>query len=294
MEHARVEIRPVADAQAPAVMALLPELAHAPALELLAAWQGDRLAGAAGIVWQSGPRFPGFSVWLHVRPEFRRQGIGLRMIESIRTKLAAETDGVWAARLIDVESPEAEFLLASGFEARQRQFNFEMDLAVSAPIAQSIADRLRSGGRIPAGAVAVPLREAPLAEVAALIAAHLGGTQPGLLRALEAAAAGSETTLDLDLSVAVLEDGQLAGVLLGSGTGRKRRVDASVTAPAWRNSYVQALLLAESGRRSLGRIDSVQYVCDEENMFPVKVARRISAAHIVTRAFFYQAVASAA
>src|SRR6478735_863277 len=171
-----------------ACLALLPEFWNMPA-ELIAAREDGALVGAAGLIWESWAEPAGFRMSLHVLPDSRRRGIGRALVEAADTLIRGETDGLWSLRPLEEEAPAARFLRACGFDARKRNVHYEAEVATFHGHVARLVDRLRRAGHIPEGARTISLREAPLEEVAWLVASEFPGgpaqTLARLRRSLE-------------------------------------------------------------------------------------------------------------
>ena len=268
-------------------------LGAAPATaELLVARDGAALVGAAMLVWRNHHAPPGFPLDLHVVPPARRRGIGSRLAAAAASLARGETGALWSVAPLPTDGGGAAFLRACGFGEAERVFHYRIDTARLAEQTARIVERLRAHGRIPAGARAVSLRDAPLAEVAALASDSFGRDPASVMRLFEGGDGGEEG-IDLDRSVAVIEDGVVAGAVFGRWNGGECRIEANVVAPAWHNSYVNALLLAQSTANLLsGGSQAFRFTARETAADTLNLARRTGGELLATHALFRQALAA--
>ncbi len=264
-------------------LALLPEAAR-PRVELLAAWQGRgderQLVGAAAIDWQSWTDRPGFPLLVHVVPAARRRGIGQALVAAAAVLAQGETDGLWAWAGHPEASEAAAFARACGAGPGQRLLRFRMAGAgFTAQLARLVA-ALGARGHVPPGMRVVPLREAPLDEVAVLVAREFRNPPMVTLARLQRGlASGGIGDVDYDKSVATLDDtpaGQvLAGALLYRWAGGHPVVEANVVAPAYRHGPVNVLQLHAAFVNGIAAgAEACDFHCDEQVTDTVRIARR--------------------
>ena len=284
--------RTTEDEQA-ACLALLPEVWNVP-VELIAARRDGVLIGAAGLLWESWADPAGFPIAVHVIPEARRQGVGRALVDTALALVDGESDGLWTLGNVAEESEAADFLRGCGFAPQKRITHFEMQGQSFHDHVERIVARLRRNGHIPADARTVALRDAPLDDVARLVAGEFSGGPARLLsRMRRGLAVGDGSGIDFDRSTVVMEGAQVAGALLYHWNDGDPVIEANVVAPAWRNSYVNALQLQVATKHGLdGGATSFRFDSDETVRDSMNLARRGGARPIKTEARFYRAMAS--
>jgi GNAT superfamily N-acetyltransferase len=276
--------------EAPACLALLPETRGMQTELLIARRDGD-LAGAAALVWQSWSSPGGFPVAVRVLPAERRRGVGRRLLQRAADLAAPETDGLWSAEPLDLDSPAALFLQACGFEPRRRQHHFLGRVDVMIEHLSPLLHRARRRGRIPPDARIVPLPQAPLDEVGWLVSAELGG---GPIRALQGLRLrGAEAQAGADRSLAVLQGEKTAAVILWRVQEQVAVIDARVVAPGWRGDWPNLVLLeAALVRMKAEGVEAFRFHCDEGVRDTLSLARRCDAEETARNALFYYAIAA--
>ncbi len=246
--------RTTEDEQA-ACLALLPEVWNVP-VELIAARRDGVLIGAAGLLWESWADPAGFPIAVHVIPEARRQGVGRALVDTALALVDGESDGLWTLGNVAEESEAADFLRGCGFAPQKRITHFEMQ-------GQSFHDHVER-----------------------IVARLLSRMRHGL-------AVGDGSGIDFDRSTVVMEGAQVAGALLYHWNDGDPVIEANVVAPAWRNSYVNALQLQVATKHGLdGGATSFRFDSDETVRDSMNLARRGGARPIKTEARFYRAMAS--
>ncbi len=276
--------------EAPACVALLPE-ARGLQTELLIARRDGALAGAAALVWQSWSSPGGFPIALRVLPDERGRGIGRALMRRAAALAAPETDGLWSAEPLDLDSPAARFLQACGFEPRRRQHHFLGRVDVMVRHLAPLLQRTRARGRIPADMRIVPLAEAPFDEIGWLVSAELGG---GPLRATYGLRQRrGEGRADSDRSLVILQGDQVAAVILWQIEDGVAVIDARVVAPGWRGDWPNLVLLeAALLRMKTEGVEAFRFHCDETVADTLSLARRCDAAETARKALFYYAIAA--
>jgi GNAT superfamily N-acetyltransferase len=255
-----VSVNTAREQEAPACLALLPELAGAPA-ELLIARQNGKFAGAAAVVWANWTEPAGFTVQVRVLGAARRQGVGRRLIETAADLADGETDGLWSLRATPLASAEAKFLEACGFLPRKREHYFEVELEPMLDSIHAVAQRYRERVQIPQGAEVVDLADinGPLDEIAWLIAREFNGNPVAHVQSLYQRRQDPD-----DKSVVVRINGEVAGVLLSRAKGAILTVDIRVVAARWRMSWPNLMMMEEGlfRARAAGR-QQIKFFCDE-------------------------------
>jgi len=284
-----IVVQPAAECEAPACLALLPE-ARGTAAEFLIARLDGALAGAAAVVWRSWSEPPGFPLSIQVVPALRRRGVGRALLAAAAELANGETDGLWSLGALDEAGPAADFLRACGFSARRRQFEFAGDIGATHRQLDPLLTRLRARNRVSPDARIMPLSEAPMGEAAWLVSAELGG---GPVRMLEALRQGTSNADGQDRSLAMMDGDQLAAVLIGRVDGGVLEVAGRVVAPAWRNGWVNVMLMHDMADRALADgLRGVRYHCDDSVADTISLARKVGAVQTRTAAHFYQAIAA--
>ena len=273
-----------------ACLAMLPELRGQPA-ELLVAREGGEIVGAVAVVWESWTRPAGFPFAVHVLPGARRRGVARALVGAALDLIDGETDGLWSLGNVVEDSDGAAFLRGCGFEGRKRILHFHMETTVFHAHMTRIVERLRRNNRIPDAARAIALRDARLDEVAQLVARELGSSPHRLHDRFKAAMAGTDPNgIDLDHSTVVMEGEHIAGALLCRWNAAYAIIEANVVAPAWRNTYVNALQLQTSTER--GFLDgsvNFRFDCDETIRDSMNLALRGTGEPLTSEARFYRA-----
>jgi GNAT superfamily N-acetyltransferase len=283
----------------PACLALLGPVVHPDTLILAARTSDGALAGAAGLLWQSWGRPPGFPAWIHVLPDCRRQGIGRGLAQAVIRVAVGETDGLWAARPLVEGEPQMAFAASVGFEPAGRQLHFEADAHCFLDQVDRIVDLLAARSRIPAGAKLAPLDRDLADSVALLVRSELASSPPEIARMIAASLDSDPATSPVDVarSLVLLVDGRLGGALLSrrQADGVNSRIVCNVVAPELRRGWANAFMLAGTTRNGIADgAQRFQFDCEETNLDTIGLARRCDARRLRTDVLFRYAVASAA
>lgn len=283
----------------PACLALLGPVVHPDCLVFAARTANGALAGAAGVLWQSWGRPPGFPAWVHVLPDCRRRGIGSALARELVRRAEGEAGGVWAARPLPEGEPAALFSRSAGFEPTGRQIFFEADAAKFLAAVERLVGVLKSGNRIPERARLVRLEESLVTPVADLLRSELASTPPGIARMLAASLGANPRTAPVDplRSRLLLVDCELAGALLTRRLpdGRNSGIICNVVAPQFRRGWANALLLEATTRDGIADGgERFQFDCEDTNRDTIGLAERCNAQRLRTDALFRYALASAA
>ena len=169
-------------------------------------------------------------------------------------------------------SDAALFLQACGFGVRQRLHVFEANPAQLGAAMTALLARMVP--RIPPGTVLVAPEQAPAAALGRLLASEFAVRQR-LDAALAGAAPGG---WDQKLSLALLVDGTVAGVVLARRHGPVLEVDFNVVAPAWRGSWANVMLVEGVLRRGRAAgLDRLRFLAEPHVRDTVNLARRAGA-----------------
>lgn len=281
-------------AEEAACLALLPELGTAEP-ELIVARRDGRLVGAAGIVWQSWAKPGGFPLWVHVLPDERRRGVGRALVAAADTAARGEIDGLWSARPLAQDGGAAAFAAACGLAPVRSFAHFAVETASFLAHIEAIVARLRRHGHIPDDIVAIPLRQAPFAPVARLVADEFAQGPVRMLQRLRAAATRDDPALvDLDRSTVILAGDAVLGALLAQRRGDDWAILANVVAAGARKGFVNPLQLAISTRAGWeAGSQTFLFHCDEAVRDSMNLARRSGARQVAAESLYYAALAIA-
>jgi len=272
--------------EAPACLALLPEIGGAPA-ELLIARVDGEFAGAAGVVWASWAEPAGFHVAVRVLEAARGRGVGRKLLMAASDLADGETDGLWSFQATPLDSPAAKFLEACGFAPRKRDHYFQIGVSRMLDHVGGIVRRYRERGHIPPGADVVFLSdvEAPLEEITWLIARELDNgplVHPQTLR--------RRLVDSADRSMIARFNGELAGVTLWRVEGGNAIADVRVVARQWRSGWPN-LLMMETGllRAREEGLEQIKFFSDEALNDTRNLAKRGEGQETDVKARYYLA-----
>lgn len=177
-------------------------------------------------------------------------------------------------------STAVAFLGAAGFQAVRRLLLFETDLQAFAADAAALLRWMAP--RVPAGAAAVPLAEAPHGQVVQLMAPQfhlLPHDVEGRLRP------GARNAYDPLLSTVVVRDEEAGAALLccrhGPSDDQVLEIDLRAVAPSWRGRWANLMLMERTAR--LGRAAGIRrfrFQCEPGNQDTIALARRTGAASL--------------
>ncbi len=244
---------------------------------LVALDPSGRLVGAAALTWIATGDPAAFPVAVHVLPQHRRQGIGRTLIDAAAAFASADAPALQPFTAPREGSPEAAFCLGAGFALDHRILHFAGEAEAMEAMLGSYRQKLDAAGYIPAGARVIALAEAPLAEVATLIAQEFRGNPVQVLARLQGR---TGSTPDAKRSVVLLLDGRVIGAqLVTIAADGLPEVEANAVHPDWRRGWAN-LLLTHEGTRAGVRHGSrrFRFFCDERVIDTVKLARRSGAA----------------
>lgn len=255
---------------------------------LVAVWGGatPSLAGAAatGTVHATGAM--GFPFWLQVPPGFRRRGVGRALLAAIADRCRGRTPVLRAVSPVSAGSQAAEFLTACGFADYDEIRHFETGTRAFNATMLSLCERLQRRGAIPPTTRVVPLRDAPVDQVAELIAVHFPGPRAQLRQRLTR---GHAEAYDLDNSVAVLVGETLAGVVVAVWDGPVPTIELRIVHRAFRGSWVNPLMLEAATRNGMSHGSTVfRFFADTANADTMRLAARIGAELIKVERRFWR------
>ncbi len=238
------------------------------------------LGAGAYVPIRSSDGQPAWQVMLRVADPCRRQGVGTQLLQALRAQ--AQLRGI--ATLLTWHQPEQQpeadpFLRHQGFTREDRFTLFEADIERLAGSLGGLRDWLMARDRVPPGARVVPLREAPLDQVARLNAQSFGGTSEEIARRMRQALMRQSTS---DGQVVMLGD-EVAGALLMGIDGTTCWVDTRVVAAPYRGrwaniGWANLLLLSAGLEWGLARgVQCVRFVSSAKNRNTMKLAARCAA-----------------
>ena len=253
------------------VDALLLAITTDPAPRMLGALSLLSLRDAAGA--------PALLVAGRVVGPWRRRGVGSLLLETA----VAEARRWGASSLLVQNNPRADpdgeaFLAAKGFVRKEELRTFEAPTARLAAHICALRDRLGQANRIPPEARVIPLREAPLTQVARLHADHLTGTPQTVGERLN-----ELLVRDNDGHHGALMLGErLLGLVLARTVDGVSTVESRVLAPTGRaaagSGWASVLPLAEGLDAALVRGSRVvRFSCTSGNHQTLRFAERCGA-----------------
>jgi GNAT superfamily N-acetyltransferase len=244
-----VEIRPPHRSELRACRLILPEAfgrVVVPDLLLAVGRQPIRFLGAlayAAVLFEGNPSW---RLALHVVRGYRRRGIGTQLVRS----LIGRTAGRGVRALIapqPAEEPEAaRFLGSLGFQHAFRSSVYEGELEHYRAAVGPLCERLRGRGKVPPGARAVPLQDAPRDGLAQLLAEHARRTPHSL------GDPWAEVWLRpsaREASAVLMLGDQVIGAILAEKHGPLAEVIWRVVAPPYRGGWANIVLNAATWDR---------------------------------------------
>lgn len=245
--------------------------------ELLVALDANQqLIGAAAIGWTSNGDPPACPVMVHVRPAWRRRGVGAAIIDSVALLVRDDAGAISPWSNPTEGGDVALFCAATGFSTHHRVFYFTgMAADVEAALAR-YREKLDGAGWIPRDARVVPLSEAPAAEVAHLVCREFGSSQSAILARILGRA---EPGFDPRLSVVLTLDGVVVGAqMVTRAADGIPVVEANVVTPRLRRGWANLLLTHEGTRLSVtSGTQLFRFSCDERVIDTLNIARRSGA-----------------
>ena len=278
-----VSIEAASDSDLARCLTLMPTMAGADVEHLVARQRGE-IVGAAAIEWQERFDLPGFLLDIHVVPWARRQRIGTALCDAALALAHGETSGLWSNAAHDAGTPAERFLLQCGFTPGRRYFFFTAVLADYRGYVTQIAERVRTRRR-EHGIGLIPLRSAPLEEVAWLITSHFSSSPFAMLPNLLARAPSD------CLSRIAMRDGRVAGVIIARAQDSSVVVvDAWAVHPRDRRGAISPLLLhAALSEAMAAGFTHFDFHCDDLTRDTLGTARH-GAVLVAQRDRFYRAV----
>jgi GNAT superfamily N-acetyltransferase len=290
---AAFEIRCADDWEARACRLLMPDLfsaVYAPELWVAYDRASAQLAGAGAVGWQPVPPQAGFPVYVHVIASQRRRGIGTALMHAIAGVCKGNTRCLHSWMSETEGSAAACFLVSAGFAPRQRVFDFDAEGTSFYAMIKSIHDRLLTSGRIPPDLKIVSLREAPRAQVIALVAKEFEDIPLSTVMALSKGL----INYDADKSSVLLRGGEVKGALLYMWNNGRPVIDVRVVAPDCRRGPGNVMLLEASTRKGLqAGATGFRFSCEEHVRDTVSLARRSGAKQANVRVAFTRTLEAA-
>ena len=152
-----------------------------------------------------------------------------------------------------------KLLTPMGFDRRIRLTTYEDKVERLREIFTPLYERYTVRHKMPAAAKLVSLDEAPLEEVRNLVLRHLGGLPLGISRRLREGPRG----YDRDLSVVLMMDGKVMGVLLARIENGVKVTDVVVVAPEMRGSWANLFIKQASLEKTIAAgIEITRYSAD--------------------------------
>lgn len=293
MTDQSIDIAQASPAEVPACAALLHDVTSFEPLEFLLARIGGQIAGAAAIVWRAHADPDGFALWLRVMPGLERRGVGRALVGAALRLTAGETDGVRSILPIDAAGPTAAFAQATGFTVAHEEHVYAIEIASLHDSMQRIVRNLSRPGKLPEGTRVIPLSDASLDAVAALVAESLPGAPGGSVATLRERLPNGEERYRPHHSSVTMEGERVVGALLARQTGDRWFVEANVAAPDRRAGWVNALQLARTVQTAVdGGLVEVEFQTDTRNANTMRVPD-YGRSRIVRRLLtFYQAASA--
>jgi len=272
--HEAVTIGAPTDAQAALCRQWLPgafpRTGAAP--ELLVASHAHGVQGALALDWVPG----GFVLHMYVAPASRRQGIGRALLAQAVALADGETPALRVTLPVAQGSPADSFLQEAGFAVTRRLIAFHTDGGNYGPTLSALLRR--ASKRLPEAVTLVPLAQAPLPTVAALVAGQFGLQYDDMLAKLDPAHADP---YDHRLSQVLLREGAAVGAILGRRYGDVIEVDINVVALALRHGIANLMLLEAIVRLSeQAGLKRSRFSCEVHIRDTVNVGARLLAARL--------------
>jgi GNAT superfamily N-acetyltransferase len=215
--------------------------------------------------------------FLFVRPEFRRQGIGARLMNHLYgMALANHAQWLILGELIHQDRPENAFCRAVGLSPERSFATYSLSIAHALEkICGPIADRFERTHPHLAGAEILPLDQIDAAQAARFFAAHHSGYVGQRLSQFESNA------YDRAVSGVAVRNGEIfAGLLVRSKPGESSvLIDLVLSLPPYRNGPTPLVLLAHGARLALEKkYTHCVFEADEHfDLFAAGCARRCGA-----------------
>jgi L-amino acid N-acyltransferase YncA len=230
--------------------------------DLLLAVQNSplRFAGAAAFQQIAVAGGIGWNVTLHIIPEYRRRGIGSRLMGNLAERArACRLMALETRHEVDRESGAGPFLRSLGFQLSGREFRSEVELKRYLDVFMGIRDRLRERTKIPATVRVIPMSHAPRGDVLRFFAVHRNASAHDA-EAIWPPEWDAKSTRET--SVVLMDSNQVIGLAIGGESDGDRMVGGyRVISPDQRRSWANVLLSAEAADRQYQRgIRRVEYI----------------------------------
>ena len=236
--------------------------------ELLVAPGPEGIRGALAIAWVPG----GFSVLVQVAPPWRRQGLGLALINAAAVSALGETPALRAWMPVAEGSGAAAFLVVAGFRVVRRLHVFETDAVRFAQSMSALLRRAQAGGRVSPHFQLTTLAQAPLAGIVDLVAREFGTLAHNVAARL---APDRHDGYDQALSLVLLQHGAVVGAMLCRRFDDLAEIDINVVDPALRHGLANVILLEGMARMSQDAgIGRFRFSCEEHVRDTLNLGRR--------------------
>jgi GNAT superfamily N-acetyltransferase len=239
-------IRRATQADAKAVRMLLPQFSDVAAV-FVALDDVDHLVIGAAATARAARMHPlvGPGVALHVIEPRRRSGIGKRLLAHLmHAAQDTRAKALYGAKRVDQVGDEFRGWTWMGFQPCETVQEHVLPIRQIASRLVPLVERMRTVGRIPAGARVLPLYQTERASVLQLHLDHMGGDRHELSRKLRGLGAGAFLPRQ---SKVLLIDGKVKGCLLASRVSKETiAVDANIVEPSLRGGWANAWLKLEA------------------------------------------------
>lgn len=244
-----IKVRLAGPADIHRVASLLPQgLNHPVNTKYLIAEKSGTAEILGGAYYRINPTANGMrvaSLLLSVHPE-------TLMVETATTLLtaclsAAGIAGVGGAvydAMVTAGSPVETLLLKAGFVPIQTLIDYEINLRAALNVLDRTMRHMKRRGKLPADTSVIPLDEAPITSVNALVSRYLGGSVDAF--------AGAVLT---DISSVAKVGPKIVGVTVVINKGNGADVPYTVTDPAYRNGWVTPAMW----QRTAGELINAQH-----------------------------------
>jgi len=130
------------------------------------------------------------------------------------------------------------FALACGFQPKPPTITYEAPMESYIKAYTPVYERILARGRMPAGAVVIPLSEANREEVCQLLIDYLGFPAHATAQRLR----GTEQGFSQTISRVALLDGKMVGVIISTFHGIMGAIEGTVVLPEHRQTWVNSAL----------------------------------------------------
>ena len=221
---------------------------------------------------------------IFVVPGFRRRGCGKSLLQSVRT-LASQHN---VARLLSDWSNQVgasdeqtltalAFFRACGLAVEQEIVSYRAELSAALRVLEPLYER-RS---LPSGIRSVPIGQVAARQVALFTVQNVGGLPEKVVAQL---VGDHDRRYSPTISLAVLADDELAGVILARRETDTLIVDSKIVAPSHRGGMINLALMCLSLRQAVSEgLCQLQFESDLRIHDTIKLARRFGASEIGRR-----------